>query len=331
MIETFERYIEERYRPLEKEYLSTLSRRLSKDVAPIRRWFNDECRRSIAHAAEVQRQEPHECSYMSISLLNTSMMHDEPTFQVDFYGREWVYGEPWCRRRFRAEFLFDRWKDFKLDALDDRFYVRSRVHRVEIKSLFWGTLDKIAFLFACYAKYFLPLLEYYDEFDELEKAERFFITCGTYLDWQNRMFAVQHEIDLLNPDANDDATFQTVRNRIYRGQQFSGLDMRGCRFEDCIFDRFKFDGVSLADACFLRCRFISTEFVNVKTAGADFLECYFRSCAFKNCTDDPSAIDDDEYFAPLRLYHCFLLGLDVEDCDFERLIMQDCFEKESLP
>ena len=328
LIETFERYIEERYRPLETEYISSLARRLSKDVVEIRRWFNGECRRAIADACEAQSREGHECSYMSISLLNTSLINDEPTFQVDFYGREWVYGDPWCRRRFRAEYLFDRWRDFKLDALDDRYYVRSRVHTVEIKSLFWGTLDKVAFLFACYAKYFLPLLEYYDEFDGLEKAERFFITCGTYLDWQNKMFAVQPEIDLLNPDANDDATFQTVRKRIYRNQRFSDLDMRGCRFEDCIFDRFTFENISLADGNFLRCRFLSTEFINVKLAGADFIECYFRSCTFKSCTDDPKVIED-EYFAPLRMYHCFLLGLNFEECDLDRLVMLDCFEKEA--
>lgn len=327
LIQTFDEYITQRYKPLETEFLKKVGQNLSRELPKIRKYCLEEWVKAISLANEIQRREGQICAYMSLSFLNTSMIDDKPTLQIDFYNEEWVYGESWARYRMDADFLFTHWRDFKLDALDDRFFVRSKISKVEIKSLFWGTLDKIIFLFTCYVKYFAPRLSYYNEFDELIKAENFYVTCGTYLDWQNRVFAVLPEIDLLNPDANEDTTFRPVQKKIFRNKKFHDLNLSSCYFEDCHFDNFTFENLNLTDTFFLRCRFTSTKFVNLKMAGCDLFECYFKDCTFENCTSEIDA-DDDEYFAPMRMYHCYLLGIEYENCNFENLTHIDCYYKE---
>lgn len=330
LIQSFGEYLTRRYKPLELEFLKRTERHLSRELPAIRKFCLDEWRKAISQACEDQRQENFLCAYMSISLMNTSLLDGKPQLQIDFYNEEWVYGESLSRSRMSAEFLFKHWREFTADALDENFYVRSQVAKVEIKSLFWGTVEKVTFLFACYAKYFASWLAYGSEFDDLHKAEKFYVTCGTYLDWQNRIYGVLPGIDLLNPDANEETTFRTVRKKIYRGKKFCGLNLRGCHFEDCNFYDFAFEALNLADATFLRCRFFSTRFVDVKTAGSDFFECYFKDCAFEKSTCEPTAAseDGDEYFAPMRMYHCFLLGVTFDGCDFDRLTKIDCYEKE---
>lgn len=328
MIETFEEYISTRYEVLEKNFLEKTSQQLGKNFAAMRKFCLQEWRKAISEA--VERQGENLCSYMSISLLNTSVMENTPQLQIDFYNEEWVYGEPFSRSRMSADFLFKDWQDFIFEALQENFYLRSNFGRAEIESLFFGTVDKLAFMFACFTKYFAYQLEYYDEFDNLRKAENFFVTCGSYLDWQNRIFAQLPEIDLLNPADNELTTFRPIKKKIFRGKSFHDIDMRSCYFEDCLFQGFTFENVSLVDARFLRCRFISTQFINSKSAGCNFFECYFKDCTFKNCSSNPADVaeDNNEYFAPMTLYHCFVLNSETVDCDFEEVKLISYFEKE---
>ena len=253
LLQTFDEFLEKRYEPLELEFLKTVAQDLNKNISSIRKFFLEELRRALVQADEIQRQENKICAYMSISLLNTSLIDDKPLLQVDFYNEEWVYGESWARYRFSADFLFKHWKKFKADAQDENFYVRSKINRVEIKSLFWGTADKIIFLFACHAKYFIPRLFYYNEFDELIKAENFYVTCGTYLDWQNRIFAELPEIDFFNLDSNEETTFRPLIKKILRNKKLSGLNLQHGFFEECTFRNFIFENLNLADAIFLNC------------------------------------------------------------------------------
>ena len=327
LIQTFDEYLSRRYKPLETEFLQKLSRHLSNNLPKIRKYCLEEWVKALSLSCEIQRSEGHSCAYMSLSILNTSIIDDKPILQVDFYNEEWVFGESWARYRMSADFLFNGWSEFKLAALDDKFFVRSKISKVEIKSLFWGTLDKIIFLFTCYVKYFALRLSYYNEFDELIKAENFYITCGTYLDWQNKVYAEIPEIDLLNPDANEDTTFRPIKNKIFRNKKFHDLNLRGSYFEECIFDNFIFENLNLVDANFLRCRFTATKFINIQLAGCDLFECYFKNCTFENCSSEIDA-DDDEYFAPMRMYHCYLLEIKFDNCKFENLTQIDCFTKE---
>ena len=327
LIKTFEEFISQRYEPLEIKFLNQTSDYLGKNFSALRKYYLAEFQKALAAAIKVQQTY---CAYMSVSLLNTSVLENAPKFQVDFYNQEWVYGESFFRYKFDAEFLFKHWQDFIFEVQDDNFYLRSNFDKVEIQSLFFGTVDKLAFMFACFAKYFAYQITYSNEFDDLKKAENFYLTAGVYLDWQNRIFANLPEIDLLNPAANEQTTFRPCENKILRHKSFHDIDMQSCYFTDCLFQDFSFENASVVDAIFLRCRFISVTFNNVKTAGCTFFECYFKDCVFKNCSSDSSAVSEnsDEYFAPMLLYHCFVLNNKNIDCDFDRMKVIDVFKKE---
>ena len=329
MIETLNEYIEQRYKPLESALIDRTAEHLSRELPNITTYCLNQWRQAIKSACEIQSAAPHDCAYMSISLLNTSMLDNKPTLQIDFYDEEWVYGESWARSRMSADFLFKYWSQFTIDALDDKFYTRSRLRRVEMKALFWGTIEKLAYLFTCYAKYFAPHLSYSDEFDDLVKMERFYITCGTYLDWQERLYGQLPEIDFLNLDANEETRFREINRKVFRNEHFNDIQMQHCRIIDCWFDNFNFDNINLCDAIFLRCRFTNVIFNNVKVAGTDFMECYFKDCQFINCSSNPAdaAVENDEYFAPMRFYFCYFINQVDTDCDFAQMNKIKCVEK----
>ena len=330
LIKTFEEFISERYASLEIKFLNQTSAHLSKNYSAMRKFCLAEWQKALAEAIKLQQSEENICSYMSVSLMNTSVLEGEPKFQVDFYNQEWVYGESFCRYKFSADFLFKYWKDFVFEVQDDNFYLRSNFGKAEIQSLFFGTVDKLAFMFACFTKYFAYQLSYSNEFDDIKRTESFYLTCGVYLDWQNRVAADLPEIDLLNPEANQQTTYRPYNNKILRGKSFHDIDLQSGNFENCLFHNFTFENVSLVDAIFLQCRFISVTFQNVKFAGCTFFECYLKDCTFKNCSSDSADVreNNDEYFAPMLLYHCFALGRKDINCNFERSKIIDVVEKE---
>jgi len=330
LIRTFEEFISQRYEPLEIQFLDQTSDYLSKNFSALRKFYLAEFQKALQEAIKVQQEEEIICSYMSVSLMNTSVLEGAPIFQIDFYNQEWVYGESFCRYKFDAKFLFKHWQDFIFEVQDDNFYLRGNFGKVEIQSLFFGTVDKLAFMFACFAKYFAYQISYSNKFDDLKKAENFYVTCGVYLDWQNRVAADLPEIDLLNPEANEQTTFRPYKDKILRQKSFHDIDLQSCYFENCLFQNFSFEDASIVDALFLQCRFISVTFDNVKTAGCTFFECYFKDCTFINCSSDSAAVreDNDEYFMPMLLYHCYVLNNKNIDCDFERMKVVDVFEKE---
>ena len=329
MIETFSDYESARYKSLEIDFLEATKKSLSDDFAAMKSDTLTAWRKALSAACDVQRDEKIPCAFMSISFLNTSVATGKPVLQIDFYDAKWIYDAPFARSSMNADFLLTHWQKFTADALDDSFFVRNKIAQVEIKSLFWRTLDKLAFLFTCYAKYFAAELKTSPEFAALDKAENFYVTCGTYLDWQNRLFAVLPEIDLTEPEVNADTTFREFVGKIYRQQNFASLDLRGCRFEDCLFRDCTFTDLNFADAWFSRCRFYSLRFDGVKLAGAEFVECKFRDCLFKNSSTDPKAVDVDEYFAPLRLTRCNFVRVKCDGCDFAQLTKTACDEVNS--
>ena len=325
MIETFDQYVLERYKPLEIEYLQRTNDRLNDELETIRKYCLNEWRKAIKAAVEYQNDHEVECAYMSISFLLTSMLELKPQMQIDFYNSEWVYGESWFRRRMNAEFLTKEWNDFTAAALDERFYIRSRIAHAEIKSLFWSTLDKLIYLFSGFVKYFARNVEYFVEFDELNKSEKFYLTFGTYLDWQDRMFGILPEIDFLNLDANEETRFRKIIKKNFNDESFIKIDMRHCYIEDCKFVNCTFDGDDLIDSNFLSCRFEKTNFVNVKLVGSEFFECYFNECRFENCSVEIET--NEEYFAKMRMYHCFILKCEIVDSNFDLIIKKDCYER----
>ena len=321
LITTLEEYREERYRALEISLLEETSRRMGREFERLRGLCLGEWQRMLADALAVQGEAHIPCAYMSISFLNTSLLDGKPLLQVDFYNGDWVYGEPWARGRMAADFLFHGWDAFCVKALDDSFYVRNKLRRTAIKSLFWETAEKLAYLFACFAKYFMKELSELPAFQTLEKEPVMYVTCGTYLDWQERIYGILPEIDLTDPPDNEETAFREFHGKSYREKAFQNLDLRHCRFYDCVFRSSVLSRTDLSDAYFARCRFYDTDFVQLSVAGCAWEECTLTFCRFQA---SGTRSEGDEYFADAEMVRSKILGVQAIGCDFSHFRLKDC-------
>ena len=134
MIKNFEEYKTERYQKLELEFLKKSGEFFSKNFATLRKNFLQNLRLAIKNAVEIQKIEKNICAYISVSFLNTSVIEKNPTLQIDFYDEDWVYGKSWASSRVNADFILNFWESFIADALDESFYIRSQISKVQIKS-----------------------------------------------------------------------------------------------------------------------------------------------------------------------------------------------------
>lgn len=321
MITTLEQYSEERYRALEVSFLEELGIRMGREFREIRSRCVEDWKRILSGACAVQEQENIPCAYMSISLLNTSLLEGKPLFQVDFYNGDWVYGEPWERGRMSAEFLFRDWEAFQRSALNDAFYVRSVLQRTAIKSLFWGTVEKTAYLFACFAKYFMEDLAALREFRALKKEDSMYVTCGTYLDWQERLYAILPEIDLTDVPENEETAFRSFDGKVYHEKIFRELDLRHARFKDCIFRRCVFQKINLSDAVFRNCKFYDTDFIEARFPGSTWENCTLTECRFQG---SGTQIEGEEYFGEAEMRRSRLHDIQAVNCDFSYFLLRDC-------
>ena len=275
----------------------------------------------MEEAVSVQQEAHIPCAYMTISLLNTSLLEKQPLFQADFYDGDWVYGDSWSRGRMPADFLFREWEGFRSKAMDSRFYVRNKLQEIAIASLFWGTAEKILYLFACFAKYFARELAQLPEFRALEKEDAMYVTCGTYLDWQERIYGILPELDLTDVPENEQTSFREFRGKTYRHQVFRELDLRHGSFYDCTFRHCVFHNVNLSDGYFKNCRFRDTDFVEVGMAGCVWEDSDFKSCNFQG---SGTMAEGDEYFAESEMARVRFTAVRAVNCDFSHFRLKEC-------
>lgn len=321
MITTLEEFYRERYQALELELLNRVSKRIGEDFQRISKACVEHWQRILKEALKVQEREHIPCAYMSVSLLNTSLLEKKPILQVDFYNGEWVYGEPWARGCMPGDFLFLEWESFCAEALDDSFYVRNSLNGTAIRSLFWGTSEKLMYIFACFAKYFARELDELPEFKALEKEQAMYVTCGTYLDWQERVHAVLPRLELGEVPDEGETRFRDYHGESYKKKTFLGLDLRHCRFYDCVFKNCVFEQTNISDGYFSNCRFKDTEFKEVKLAGCIWENCGFESCGFM---DSGTGEDGNEYFADAEMTRVKFSDTKIVGCDFSNFRLRDC-------
>lgn len=325
MMNTAEEYINERYTPLEKDLLEKTARRLgqnfsSRKTAVLNRW-----QKIIAAAVKEQEKIQVPCGYISLSLLNTSIMAKNPRWQMDFYNSQWVYGESWYRECFKADFLFEDWEDFCRQALDDGFYIRRIITSSSIRSLFWETADKLAYLAACYAKYYAADLGDVPEIKSLVKEDAMYVTCGVYLDWQERIYGILPQLDLTDVPDNTETTFREFKGEIYEAEAFIDLDLSHCRFIGCKFIGSIFNRIALKDAYFDSCAFTDVNFVETKISGCVWSRCRFQNCLWQN---SGTASEGDEYFAEGEIKDSVIVGMQIINSEFSHFMLTRCQVKD---
>jgi len=302
-------YYAERYQGLERQMLSELKDRLIKKREKLTGFFLNSSREALNMAAKVQEEEKNKLAYMSFSWLNISLIENKPCLQIDFYDYDWIYGYPWARSYMPADFLFEGFEAFSRDALDEKYFVRGSLQPAEIRTLFWGTVDKMLYVLAGQLKYILPMITMLKEFGQLEREEWFYITFGTYIDWHERMAAMTPELDLDDIDANEETRLRRFEDKVFHGKVFEVLNLNQCRFTNCLFDKCVFAGTILDDAFFSTCRFRDVEFKDVSLRGTAFLENKFLRVKFTGSDEADANImtsDSGEYYDPIKFVQCYL-------------------------
>ena len=193
MIMTLEDYYIKRYQGIEREFLDKTSAYLNENTEKILEYLVKNTTEILKKALNIQNERDISCGYMSFSLLLTSVMVNKPVLQVDFYSGEWVYSEPWGREKIDASFLFRYWDDLQKAAFDDNYFMRSRITSAIIKTFFYDTLDELIYVLADYLKKYGENFANIPEFSKMKKETPAYITVGAYLDWQERIFAVEKD------------------------------------------------------------------------------------------------------------------------------------------
>ncbi|MBR3721218.1 MAG: hypothetical protein IKN12_00465 [Selenomonadaceae bacterium] len=193
MIMTLEDYYIKRYQGIEREFLDKTSAYLNENTEKILEYLVKNTTEILKKALNIQNERDIPCGYMSFSLLLTSVMVNKPMLQVDFYSGEWVYSEPWGREKIDASFLFRYWDDLQKAAFDDNYFMRSRITLAMIKTFFYDTLDELIYVLADYLKKYGENFANIPEFSKMKKETPAYITVGAYLDWQERIFAVEKD------------------------------------------------------------------------------------------------------------------------------------------
>ena len=94
MIKTLNQYKEKRYQEVESAFLTQSFAEWDKDFAVICEFWRAGLREAAAGAAAVQQETGEICSYLSISLLLSSVHMGTPQLQIDFFDETWFYGKP---------------------------------------------------------------------------------------------------------------------------------------------------------------------------------------------------------------------------------------------
>ena len=317
--ESLSDYVTSRYEPLEIRLLEDTGAYLSANFSQVRDKCLEHWQGALKTALQTQEREDKPCAYMSISLLLTSLS-DEPKLQIDFYDSDWVYGEPWARYVMPAAFLFAKWGDFARAALDDAYYLRSRVARSAIQALFYGAADKLAYLFACFAKYYMEDLAKLPEMAALKKEPVFYVTAGMYFDWQERLYGQLPEVDLLNLPDNTETPFREFRDKLFKEVALQDFDLHGARFKGCLFRTAVLRGLNLRDALFEDCRFLDVDFIELKIAGCSFRRTFFSSCRWQNSGTEG---EGDAYFGETEMTDAKIKDMQVINSDFSHFRLKD--------
>ena len=291
------------YMEIEKKFLiSSDEQMVNKEESSSAVWVNN-MRNIFDKACQVQEKLKKEkdiityCKYIRLSFLHiaTFLKECEPCFMVEFFADDG--DKPWAKTRIPAMDVLGDWQSFVKQAYRKDLWYARYYNPGEIQALLVQTQQKLLFLWLNRAKYWMRDLEDAPEFRRLWVTNEFQMTVGVYRDWQEPIFRLRTDVDLL------EANGKTIAGGIFVGEQYrevvlENIDAEPAEFINCYFKAVTFQGGNFADCRFRNCRFYEVTFQRCKFAGVSFEECYWAGCEFMDCDFNP----DSEALDPTKLY-----------------------------
>lgn len=324
------------YRESERAYISTLNQHM----VDADRSFCESLVKSMGEildmACQVQDKANKEigvilpCQYMRLSFLHitTFIGQYDPCFMVEFFADDG--DNPWAKARIRATDVLGDWQTFAKQAYRKDLWYARYYNPDAIQSLLVQTQQKLLFLWLNRARYWMRELEDTPEFQKLSVTDDFQVTVGVYRDWQEPIFRLRTNLDLLDAQGTSLAGAFFVAKK-YRDVVIEEIDAEPAEFINCRFEKVTFKESNLCDCRFKNCKFYGVLFQDCKFAGASFEKSVFAACKFQNCDFNPDSEAMNAYklyrganFNGNKMQKCSFVDCDLQGMHQQDNDVQDC-------
>lgn len=275
---------ETEFKAAAKEFWERSLQAVTADIDAILERTRETFERLFETLTERQTQGMKEVGEITISLLHVSVWEGPARARIDVYDQDQTLGVLLYTENLDVSWLFTDWEHFfkQLLLLAEEKGVQRYVKGPAVRWMMGGEITKMAEYFCCICKYLFLEADQFQNYDRMKRNHPFFITAGEYQDWQRVLYAELPEADPFNPPDKFPLMWQKVKNRDFKGQIFSNLDLSKARFTKCRFIQCRFDHVNLNDVCFAQCTFRDVELKSGTMYGAAFLNCELTNVDFSD-------------------------------------------------
>lgn len=317
------------YEPLACALVKQTDQYIMEHEDEIRLAWNEQLARLTSGAMQAQEDGAlYPVSYLTLSLLYTSVCARRPQIRLDFYDAAWVLEDAGYSAQMDVPWLFTYWEEHwqKLVSTAKDLGLRSRVRASHLKKMLWQSVRMLAYLAAGRIKYWIREFAETDAYKQLRKNDAFYITFGEYQDWQDTICAALPPIDLFNRDDADELQFRSFYRCVYKNKTFTQMDLSGCRFDHCRFEGCTFTHVILNDCEFTSCVFRDTTFTHSQMLGVTMTGTALHHILLRGVVGGPG--DDcpaaDDLFKETEFDGCSLEDVRFENCDFPDCRLYEC-------
>lgn len=284
---------------------------------------------------------------IQISLLKTSILLEKPQLQMDAFDEMGVLGNRLFSKGFPIPWLTEFWESYKealmknvADMKAQRFLSEER-----IENLMGENVDYlIAFLTGLLKYFFIQEGSKIAGIHDIEKADNFMISLGSYYDRQKMLYAELPEVDIFYNPQEEGLEFVSFHQKIYSRKEFKQLRLYHTRFVECQFVNCSFVETDLSDAYFDNCRFYQTGFENCTAYGSTFKNCIFDRVTITKVDFHYEGEADHrvkDIYKPLDIYDSQLQQVSFQQCNLayarvEESLVKDmrleecCIEKSTM-
>lgn len=215
-----------------------------------------------------------ELQTMSLSFLLTSLYQKKPMIKLEIYEGVPFLGPSVFGYNFPVGWLFNEWETFQQELLDttSKLGLRRFIRPSMMSSYGWKAARVLVFYMSTIMKYWMRQITKTDAFNQMKLADTFFITYGEYMDWQQRIYGRQGEVDIFNCEEDTDLTYRQFEDKWYEKKTFKDLCLNDAYFKKCTFVRCIFDQTTFNDVRFVECTFKDCIFNEVLLYGASFID-----------------------------------------------------------
>lgn len=265
-------------------------------------------------------------SCVEISILRSSVYSDTLKVCLEAFDMDGHSGSPVLSTIIEIDWFQDEWKELienlevKRKQTEWARYVKPEDIMIMLQDTIHDNTVGLYFFF----KYVFEDVKEWKEYANIIHTDFFFLSMGEYHDWQRNLFVDRPEFDIFMADMNNSLRYGSFSQVIYKGKDFTKMDLKGSVFEDCKFVECEFRDTNLMDCKFINCEFVLCGDMDVNFSGSLFQRSSFRKCNLKNVVWFQNPVFPVEKFEDLYrrtkifdcdIYNCVCFEEKMGECD----------------